>query len=190
MGAALRHHTRRGGRLKKVKLSPGTRGWINLVGLALWASGALWLLLHYFGGHAGQFGPEPSAFEPWALKAHGAMAFLSLWTFGLLWGQHIVKAWGRGERRWTGSLMLTALLALILTGYLLYYAPADSHALISAVHWVLGLALPLAYVAHRLLHPVKHRHRPLVRPLAHARERLPQSTCDEAAPGRISPECP
>lgn len=180
----------------KVSLSPGTRGWVNAVGLGLWASGAGWLVLHYFGMHASEFGPEPSAFEPWWLKAHGALAFLSLWTFGLLWGQHIVKAWGRGERRWTGSIMVAALLTMILTGYLLYYAPAGGHELISAMHWVPGLALPVAYLAHRLLRPV--RHRPLARHLAHARPgapadpRLPPLAAEpaRAAVGSVSPDCP
>ena len=40
-------------------------------------------------------GSHPS--EPWWLKAHGAFAFLSLWTAGVLWSLHVPKA-ADGER--------------------------------------------------------------------------------------------
>jgi hypothetical protein len=89
--------------------------------------------------------------EPLWLKFHGAFAFLAIWTAGLLWGMHIVKAWQRRRRRWSGGLLFAALLLLLLSGYLLYYAGGDRvRAAISLIHQLLGLAILLAYLMHRL----------------------------------------
>ncbi len=124
---------------------------VNLAGGGLWLTGAAWLWLHYFVVTPGEFGPEHSPLEPWGLKAHGAFAFLALWTGGFLWARHVGAAWASGRRRWSGSVLLGALLLLILTGYLLYYV-GDDHAreLVSVVHWGLGLSGPALYLAHRL----------------------------------------
>jgi hypothetical protein len=165
----MTHHPGTAGRTgpSTAKLSPRTRGWVNVVGLSVWVSGVCWLLLHYFGMHAGPFGPERSPAEVWWLKAHGAFAFLSLWTGGLLWGQHIVKAWRKHQRRWTGSVMLGTMLVLILTGYLLYYAGEGPHDIVSIIHWALGLALPLAYLSHRLIQPAVQATQATPRPAGH-----------------------
>jgi hypothetical protein len=89
--------------------------------------------------------------EPLWLKFHGAFAFLAIWTGGLLWGMHIVKAWPRRWRRWSGGTLLAALLLLLLSGYLLYYVAGDRmRATISVTHQALGLAILLAYLIHRL----------------------------------------
>ena len=46
---------------------------------------------------------------------------------------------------------MATFLILILTGYLLYYAGDDQpRAMISLLHWVIGLGAPLAYAVHRL----------------------------------------
>lgn len=146
------HATHHGRGPSTARLAPRTRGWVNAVGLGVWATGVGWLLLHYFAVHVGEMGPERSPWEPWWLKLHGAFAFLALWTGGLLWAHHIVKAWAKHRRRWTGSMVLGVFFLLILTGYLLYYAgDEDLRNLLSVMHWGLGLGLPLAYLAHRLI---------------------------------------
>jgi hypothetical protein len=140
--------------MASARLSKGIRGWIIGVGLCVWATGVGWLAAHYLlepASDALGFAAHPS--EPWWLKAHGAFAFLAIWTCGLVWGLHVVNSWGQRRRRWSGTTLLGAVLAVIATGYLLYYVGADRpRAVISVVHWVLGLAIPLAYLIHRVMH--------------------------------------
>ena len=139
---------RRGG---AVRLSTWTRGLVNLGGLGLWATGAAWLALHDFVVRQGEFGPQRSPLEPWMLKLHGAFAFLAIWTVGLLCGRHVVNGWRDGRRRWSGSVALAVLGVLTATGYLLYYVADDApRATVSALHWIIGLAAPAAYLLHRL----------------------------------------
>ena len=130
----------------------GRRRWlVNLTGLGLWLTGLAWLGLHYFGVRQGEFGAEHSPLEAWSLRAHGAFAFLALWTLGLLWGVHVVNGWRLDRRRWTGSVLLGVFGLLILSGYLLYYAGEDSvRPMVSVIHWAVGLLVLLAYLAHRL----------------------------------------
>ena len=133
---------RLGGRLRTL---------VNLTGIGVWTTGVAWLALHYLLVKRGEFGPEQSPIEPWALKAHGAFAFLALWVGGLLWGVHVVRGWDQRRRRWSGGVALGGLLLLIVSGYLLYYVGAEkARAATSIAHWGLGLALPLAYLVHRL----------------------------------------
>lgn len=133
------------------RLSPRTRLTIALVGAGLWASGGLWLIVHYFFRRAGPWGPEPHLLEPWSLGLHGLFAFAALWLIGLLCGLHIVRAWRSGRRRWSGAILLAGLVALTLTGYLLIYAGDDgAWGLVSPSHWIAGLALPVLYGVHRL----------------------------------------
>ncbi len=41
---------------------------------------------------------------------------------------------------------------MILTGYLLYYLGDEGgRAVVSAIHWVIGLAAPAVYLVHRLV---------------------------------------
>jgi hypothetical protein len=143
-----------------VRLSASRRLLIVCVGAGLWLSGGLWLIFHYFLAGHGEWGREPHALEPWWLKLHGAFAFLALWTFGLLWGAHIVGAWRSGRRRVTGGLLFAVLTLLILTGYLRYYAGDDGlWGLTSPTHWIIGLALPVGYGLHRLFDLVWARRR-------------------------------
>jgi hypothetical protein len=124
---------------------------VYAIGIGVWLSGGLWLLFHYFVVHPGPFGPTSSPLEPWWLKLHGAFAFAAIWLFGLLWGVHIVAGWSGWRRRGTGGLMVAILGWLILSGYLLYYLGDETvRPLISLLHWVIGLAVPVAFTAHRV----------------------------------------
>jgi hypothetical protein len=139
-------------RAAPVSLGRGHKLLVAMVGVGLWASGGLWLIYHYFLRTIGEWGPEPNALEPWWLKLHGLFAFLALWTLGLLWGVHIVKAWNTGRRRWSGPILLAWITAQAVTGYLLLYAGDDGvWGLVSPTHWIAGLALPAVYGIHRLL---------------------------------------
>jgi hypothetical protein len=135
----------------RIRLAPKTRLWINFVGIGIWTTGLGWLIAHFLLNAQDPLGFANSSLEPLWLKAHGAFAFLALWTGGMLWGVHILRAWDSRRRRWSGTAVFSALLILIVTGYLLYYVADDgARGVISWAHWVLGLALPLAYLAHRL----------------------------------------
>lgn len=115
----------------------------------LWLSGAAWLVLHYFLQRSGEFGPQPNPLEPWALKLHGAFAFGALWIGGLLWAVHVVPAWQRGHRWASGIATVALFVILAVSGYLLYYASAESlRAGVTLLHWLLGLAAIVPLLIH------------------------------------------
>lgn len=135
-----------------VKLSRHRRLWVYVILLGLWLSGAAWLVLHDFLRSKGEFGLESNPAEPWMLKAHGAFAFATLWLLGLLWGVHVLNGWHAGRRRWSGGLLLGAMIVLGASGYLLYYAGDDRlRGAISLAHWIVGLGAPGLFLLHRLI---------------------------------------
>ncbi len=112
-------------------------------------SGALWLWLHYFGATVGEYGRVPHPQEQTALQIHGAAAMLALFFLGTLLLAHMIRAWEAGRNRWSGGTLAAAMLILTLTGYALYYAGDERlRAGASVLHWVLGLAVPIALVVH------------------------------------------
>ena len=120
-----------------------------IVAAGLWVSGALWLVFHHFMMRKTAFGPSPDPLEHWWLVAHGAFAFASLWTLGLLWNVHIVRRWVANRHRLSGGVLLGATLVLMVTGYLLYYVGGDrSRAVIGLIHWGLGLLALLPFLIH------------------------------------------
>jgi hypothetical protein len=137
--------------LATARLRPGRKQLVNAVGLGVWASGTLWLVFHTFLQVKGEFGPSPHPLEPWWLKLHGVFAFASLWTFGLLWGVHLVQGWSLHRRRWSGSVLFGGVLVLIVSGWLLYYVGSDTaRPVVSVAHWAVGLAALPLYLLHRL----------------------------------------
>lgn len=134
-----------------VRIKRGRRWLTYGIGLALWLSGAAWLVFHYFLKTETDFGPAENPLTHWWLAAHGLFAFASLWLFGLLWGQHIVGAWKTGRHRISGSLLFGVLAVLIASGYLLYYAGGDeTRDIVAILHWGAGLAVPVPFLVHRL----------------------------------------
>lgn len=135
-----------------IRLTPLRRWLIYGVGVGLWTSGVLWLLFHYFMMRNTEFGPAPSAFEPWWLAIHAGFGFAAVWLMGLLWGVHIVGGWKMRRHRVSGSTLLAFLVWLVASGYLLYYLGGDqTRALVSLAHWTAGLALPLPFLVHWLV---------------------------------------
>jgi hypothetical protein len=149
---------RRSGRPQRpVHMSQRRRLWVYGVSIGLWLSGALWLVFHYFLTREGEFGTTSHPLEPWWLRLHGAFAFAAIWTFGLLWGVHIVHGWSMRRHRRSGGLLVALLATLTLSGYLLYYAGDDElRSAVSVLHWAIGLGAPLLLLAHL---GVKRRHR-------------------------------
>ena len=117
--------------------------------LALWASGALWLLFHYFLRVAGEFGESAHPLETWWLRLHGLAAFASLVAIGSVLPVHARRGWQLRRNRRTGVAMKLWLLGLAATGYALYYFASEANdAWLPPIHWIAGLALPLAGRMH------------------------------------------
>lgn len=125
---------------------------VYVVCLGVWLSGALWLIYHYYFMLQTDFGKAPNPLEHWSLVAHGALAFASLWLMGFLWGTHITKRWRLHRHRKTGGMTFGVMLILIVSGYLLYYLASDAWRAPTAIlHWLIGLSMPLALLAHWLI---------------------------------------
>ena len=120
------------------------------VGLAVWLSGALWLLFHYFFKREGPLGMAPHPLESWWLTLHGASAFAAVWAFGWLWSAHITKGWATRRKRPSGGLLVATVAWLTLSGYLLYYAGQEEvRATTSLLHWSAGLLCLIPFAIHR-----------------------------------------
>lgn len=116
------------------------------------ATGTLWLLAHYLMRPAGEFGESIHPLEPWSMKLHGAGAMFALFFVGSLMNSHIRRALKARRNLRSGLSMISALVALTVSGYGLYYlASEQSRPVWSAVHWIIGLALPLLLVVHIVL---------------------------------------
>lgn len=134
------------------RLSRRVRSLIYIIGVGVWLTGVVWLLLHNFFMSTGEFGMAPNPAEPWSLRAHAAFAFGAIWLLGLLSTVHIRKGWNSRRKRYSGLTLVSTFVVLILSGYLLYYVGEErARGLISTLHWVLGVFAPLTYVAHRLI---------------------------------------
>ena len=132
---------------------------------ALWLTGALWIVFHYFLRVPGDFGPQPHALEKWWLRLHGLAAFASLVMLGTVLPVHARRAWQLRKNRATGMSMKLISLWLALTGYTLYYFSSEANeAWLPVLHWGVGLALPLALVLH--IRRGRARHKVLAKPAA------------------------
>jgi len=123
-------------------------GWHQIylytVGTVLVVSGALWLVFHYYVRIEGEFGPTLHPLEPWWLRVHGISAAAFLIGFGSVLPGHVRRAWVTARNRITGTIFFGVMLALTLTGYLLYYVGVEAvRSVMSIVHWAIGLGLPL-----------------------------------------------
>jgi hypothetical protein len=120
------------------------------VGLAVWLSGALWLLFHYFFKREGPLGMAPHPLESWWLTLHGASAFAAVLAFGWLWNAHVTKGWATRRKRPSGGLLVATVAWLTFSGYLLYYAGQEEvRAVTSLLHWSVGLLCLIPFAIHR-----------------------------------------
>lgn len=126
-----------------MRLGSVHQAWLYVTGAVLVASGALWLLFHYFVRIPGEFGDRPHAIEPLLLVIHGLSAAMFLIGFGSVLPGHVRRAWTGRRNRISGATFFAVLALLIATGYVLYYTGDESaRAVISAVHWAIGLGAP------------------------------------------------
>lgn len=122
---------------------------LTLSGSGLWLTGSAWLLLHYYGQVEGEFGPEMNPVEPWMMKLHGLFLIPALLGIGAMLVVHIPKGWDHRAQRVAGIALCAVLAALIVTGYLLYYAGGEAlREWSSLLHWTIGLTLPAIFLWH------------------------------------------
>ncbi len=124
---------------------------VYLTGALLLVSGAGWLVGHFLLRTPGVFGaPHPS--EPWWMRLHGAAVIGFLVAFGALLPGHVVQNWRQRVNRYSGLTVVSVVGLLALTGYGLYYLVDDrQRALVSTLHWAVGLAASAALVLHVIL---------------------------------------
>lgn len=135
--------------LESVRLERWQRRAIYFVTALLVASGALWLVPHYFLRSDGAFGATINPLEPAAMKLHGAVAMLALALYGSLINAHIRKAWRLRRNRVSGSVVLAIVLLLTASAWVLYYAGDETVRTVgSALHWSVGLVLVAALPIH------------------------------------------
>ena len=136
-------------RAESIRLGPWHQGAVYGATAALAVSGIIWLVLHYFVATPGKYGPQIHPLEPWMLRLHGAAAMAGLIIYGSLLPVHIRRAWSVRRNIALGIGLVAFMLLLTVTGYLLYYAgDENTRPLISAAHWILGLAVPALLVWH------------------------------------------
>jgi hypothetical protein len=136
---------------RNLRLPPNYRRLAYTALAAVWITGILWLVLHYFMMRQGEFGSEPHPFEAWSLRMHGLIAFVTLFVAGLLWGVHVRPGLLGPKRRTSGIALLVLLGWLAATGYLLYYASDDGlRNLARWAHWLVGVAAALPFLLHAL----------------------------------------
>jgi len=128
-----------------MRLALSLRLWLYASAAVLWITGTVWLFAHY-SPPARAF---PEGLAAASMKIHGGAAMLLLVLAGIVVALHVPGAWRERKNRASGLVMAAALIALAVTGYLLYYAGGETaRALASAGHWLPGLAVPLAGAWH------------------------------------------
>ncbi len=135
--------------LPAMRLGGRHQAYVYAVGTLLVLSGALWLLFHYFVRMPGEFGDVAHPLEPWWLRVHGLSAAAFLIGFGSVLPGHVRRAWVGRRNRLSGTLFFSVLALLIASGYALYYmGNEDWRAIVSVLHWVIGLGAPLLLAWH------------------------------------------
>ncbi|QDZ27736.1 DUF4405 domain-containing protein [Noviherbaspirillum sp. UKPF54] len=146
------HHLPNGQRAVGLRIERWHR--FCIYGVAAWlvATGALWLLAHYFLRPVTEFGEGVHPLEPWSMKLHGAGAMAALFFVGSLLNIHLRRAIKAGRNIVSGWSMIVFLAALSLSGYGLYYlASEQNRPLWSAAHWAVGLLFPGLLILHIVL---------------------------------------
>ena len=161
-----------------LRLLPGQKKALYLSLGALWLSGVLWLLYHYYLAVNGPFGPTPNPLEQWWLRLHGLSLLTALLAIGSVLPHHAQRAWTLKKNRAAGLALLAVLAWLALTGYALYYFATDGNQRwLPLLHWIPGLALPLLLLLHIVRGKQRtalQQHHAAQQSLADTREILPQ----------------
>jgi hypothetical protein len=104
-------------------------------------SGVLYLLAH-------EFDISPLPIENHSiLIAHGAASYFFAMLFGAVMPIHIKAGWKSKRNKISGSLMVSVMSLLLISGIFLYYG-ADTREVALWVHWVIGCGLVLLFPFH------------------------------------------
>lgn len=116
---------------------------------ALFLTGLLWLVAHYFLRTPGEFGDTVHPLEHLSMQMHGAISMIAWFFIGSLLNNHIRRAHNAHRNVLTGWLMISLLTWLTVSGYGLYYLVTDNnHQIWSLSHWISGILLPVLLVWH------------------------------------------
>jgi len=136
-------------RADSIRLGPWHQGAVYGATAVLAISGIIWLVLHYFLAVTGEYGPQVHPLEPWMLRLHGAAAMAGLVIYGSLLPVHVRRAWSIRRNIVLGIGLVSFMLLLTVTGYLLYYnADENIRPAVSIAHWILGLVVPALLAWH------------------------------------------
>src|SRR5215471_18250269 len=102
-------------------MAPWLRRSIYAITAALWLTGCLWLLLHFFFQRETEFGSQQHPLQPTLLVVHGSLALVAVFLFGWISASHVGNSWGRRFNRTTGILLIVSMSVLTLTGFAGYY---------------------------------------------------------------------
>jgi hypothetical protein len=170
-----------------IRLGEWHQTYLYGMGSVLILSGALWLLFHYYVRIPGEFGPTLHPLEPWLLSIHGISSAGLLIGFGSVMPGHVRRAWNAARNRFTGSIFFGVMLALIVTGYLLYYVGNETaRSFLSIFHWVVGFGLPV-FAGWHIWRGRVWRHITMAEHRAQANARRVHSAA-QSAPGKQSAE--
>lgn len=113
--------------------------------LACSISGSLYLLGHEFQIQRSTLGNHN------VLALHGIFAMIATLALGSALPFHL-KAGFKSKKKWlSGFSQLSLLAALLITGALLYYGPAEIRDVVVNAHWILGLLFFVILLAHSIL---------------------------------------
>lgn len=134
------------------RLSRRHERYLYLTSVLLLISGVGWLVGHYLLRASGALGEVPHPSEVWWLRLHGAAVIVFLAVFGALLPGHVVQNWRQRVNRYSGAAVVIVVVVLASSGYGLYYVVDDGQrALVSVIHWVVGLAAPGALALHAVV---------------------------------------
>lgn len=121
---------------------------------ALVLTGLFWLAASWpsvMGGDVASLSETARRWAAAALRLHGIAAYVVLVAIGALLPMHVRLAWLRRRNRTSGAGLIVVLSVLSASGLWLYYGPEGGRPAISALHWLIGLALPVGLILHRWL---------------------------------------
>jgi hypothetical protein len=122
---------------------------LYVASVLLFVSGVVWELFDRFVTVSTQIGPIKHPAEAWVLRAHGAAALVSVFLCGHLYASHIRPAWRSRRKRGSGLALCATIVALIFSGYLLYYAGGEElRDWVAGTHLWIGVAAPLPFLFH------------------------------------------
>ena len=133
---------------RRPPLPPALRIAVYAVGVLLWLTGAVWLVLHHALPQATPFGPLPNAWEAPLMRTHGLIAMCGVFLIGWVTAAHVTTRWTSARNRRSGLALGGTTLLLVFSGYALYYSTGAPHDAAALVHEVVGALSAAAAFAH------------------------------------------